>query len=149
MPGPPVRFSPGQGPVEELISFSVSHIEVQSGDVLWEDKKMPFDFDARDVALILNYSLLRRQYEAHLLAGSVATRFKQYPSFSWRGDTSLILARGRADISNLTMTSGKSEIHFAGHLLDFHNPHLSGDYHGVADLGELAFLAGQSQVPKG
>ena len=149
VPAPPVSFSPGQGPVEELISFSVSHIEVQSGEVLWEDKKMPFDFDARDVALILNYSLLRRQYEAHLLAGSVATRFKQYPSFSWRGDTSLVLARGRADISNLTMTSGKSEIHFAGHLQDFHNPRLSGDYHGLADLGELASLAERSQVRKG
>ncbi len=149
IPAPPVSFSPGQGPVEELISFSVSHIEVQRGEVLWEDKKMPFDFDARDVALILNYSLLRRQYEAHLLAGSVATRFKQYPSFSWRGDTSLVLARGRADISNLTMTSGKSEIHFAGHLQDFHNPRLSGDYHGLADLGELASLAEQSEVRKG
>jgi len=149
VPAPPVSFSPGQGPVEELISFLVSHIEVQRGEVLWEDKKMPFDFDARDVALILNYSLLRRQYEAHLLAGSVATRFKQYPSFSWRGDTSLVLARGRADISNLTMTSGKSEIHFTGHLRDFHNPQVSGDYHGLADLGELASLAGQSQVRKG
>jgi translocation and assembly module TamB len=149
IPAPPVSLSPGQGPVEQLISFSVSRIEVQRGEVLWEDKKMPFDFDARDVALLLNYSLLRRQYEAHLLAGSVATRFKQYPSFSWRGDTSLVLSRGRADISNLTMTSGKSEIHFAGHLQDFHNPHVTGDYHGVADLGELASLAEHSQVRKG
>src|SRR5260370_41721276 len=149
VPAPQVSVYVNQGPVEQLISFSVSRIEVQRGELLWEDKKMPFDFDARDVALLLNYSLLRRQYEAHLLAGSVATRFKQYPSFSWRGDTSLVLAGGRADISNLTMTSGKSEIHFAGHLLDFHNPQLSGDYHGVADLGELASLAEQSQVRKG
>jgi translocation and assembly module TamB len=149
VPAPQVSLPSTQGPVEQLISFSVSRIEVQRGELLWEDKKMPFDFDARDVALLLNYSLLRRQYEVHLLAGSVATRFKQYPSFSWRGDTSLVLARGRADIGNLTMTSGKSEIHFAGHLLDFHNPHVSGDYHGVADLGELASLAEQSQVRKG
>jgi translocation and assembly module TamB len=149
IPAPPVSFSPGQGPVEQLISFSVARIEVQRGEMLWEDKKMPFDFDARDVALLLNYSLLRRQYEAHLLAGSVGTRFRQYPLFSWRGDTSLVLSRGRADISNLTMTSGKSEIHFAGSLLDFHNPQLNGDYHGLADLGELASLAGQPQVRKG
>jgi len=149
VPAPPVSLSPSQGPVEQLISFSVSRIEVQRGELLWEDKKMPFDFDARDVALLLNYSLLRRQYEAHLVAGSIATRFKQYPSFSWRADTSLVLARGRADISNLTMTSRKSEIHFAGHLQDFHNPQLSGDYHGLADLGELAPLAEQPQVRKG
>src|SRR5258708_11250082 len=47
------------------------------------------------------------------------------------------------------MASGKSEIHFSGRLQDFHNPQVTGHYHGVADLTELAFLAGQSQVRKG
>jgi translocation and assembly module TamB len=149
VPAPQVSLSSDQGPVEQLISFSVSRIEVQRGELLWEDQKMPFDFDARDLALLLNYSLLRRQYEARLLAGSVATRFQQYPSFVWRADASLVLARGRADISSLTVTSGKSEIHFAGRLQDFHNPQVSGDYHGLADLGELASLSRQVQVRKG
>ena len=149
VPVPQVSRSSEQGPVEQLISLSVSRIEVQRGELLWEDKKVPFDFNARDLALLLNYSLLRRQYEAHVVAGSVATRVQDYPSFVWRADASLVLARGRADISSLTVTSGKSEIHFAGRLQDFHNPQLSGDYHGVADLGELASLARQAQVRTG
>ena len=149
VPAPKVRLSSDQGPVEQLISFSVSRIEVQRGELLWEDQKMPFDFAARDLALLLNYSLLRRQYEARVVAGSVTTRFQQYPSFAWRADASLVLARGRADIGSLTVTSGKSEIHFAGRLQDFHNPQVSGDYHGLADLGELASLSRQVQVRKG
>ncbi|HMB84672.1 MAG TPA: hypothetical protein VKI40_11550, partial [Terriglobales bacterium] len=149
VPAPKVRLSSDQGPVEQLISFSVSRIEVQRGELLWEDQKMPFDFAARDLALLLNYSLLRRQYEARVVAGSVTTRFQQYPSFAWRADASLVLARGRADIDSLTVTSGKSEIHFAGRLQDFHNPQVSGDYHGHADLGELASLSRQVQVRKG
>ncbi len=148
-PVPQSSRSSGEGPVEQLISLSVSHIEAQRGELLWEDKKMPFEFAARDLALGLNYSLLRRQYEAHVVAGSVVTRLQPYPSFTWRADAALVLARGRADISSLTVTSGKSELHFAGHLLDFHNPHLMGDYHGLADLGELASLARQPQVRKG
>ena len=148
-PVPQVSRSSGQGPLEQLISLSVSHIDVQRGEFLWEDKNVPFDFSAKDLALGLNYSLLRRQYEAHVVAGSVATRFQQYPSFAWRADAALVLARGRADISSLTVTSGKSEIHFAGRLLDFHNPHLTGDYHGLADLGPLASLSRQPQVRKG
>ena len=146
VPSPQVSRFSNQGPVEQLISLSVSRIEVQRGELLWEDKKMPFDFDARDLALLLNYSLLRRQYEAHVAAGSVTTRFQQYPAFALRADASLVLARGRADISSLTVTSGKSEFHFAGRLQDFHNPHLTGDYHGVADLGEFASLSRQMQV---
>ncbi len=149
VPAPHVSLSLDQGPVEQLISFSVSRIEVQRGELLWEDKKMPFDFDARDLALFLNYSLLRRQYEARVLVGSVATHVQQYPSFVWGGDASLVLAQGRADIGSLTLTSGKSEFHFAGRLQDFHNPQVSGDYHGVADLGELASLSRQMQVRTG
>ena len=148
-PVPQAARSAGEGPLEQLIALSVSHIEVQRGELLWEDKKVPFDFAARDVALGLNYSLLRRQYEAHVVAGSVTTHFQPYPSFTWRADATLVLARGRADIGSLTVTSGKSELHFAGQLLDFHDPHLTGDYHGLADLGELASLARMVQVRKG
>src|SRR5208282_5490385 len=153
VPAPPVsrfsRYSSGgaasEGPVEQLFSLAVAQIEVQRGELLWQDKKIPVDFAAHDLTLLLNYSLLRRQYEARVVAASGATRFQQYPSLVWRADASLILARERADISSLTVTSGKSEIHFTGRLQDFHNPQLSGDYHGVADLGELAPLARQAQ----
>jgi hypothetical protein len=34
-------------------------------------------------------------------------------------------------------------------LQDFHNPQLSGDYHGLADLGELASITRQAQLHKG
>ncbi len=153
VPAPPVSRSFGrasgrpanEGPMEQLFSLAVAQIEVQRGELLWEDKKIPLDFVARDLTLLLNYSLLRRQYEARVVAASGATHFQHYPSFEWRADASLILARERADISSLTVNSGKSEIHCAGRLQDFHNPQLSVDYHGVADLSELAPLARQAQ----
>ncbi len=137
------------GTLDQLISLSVAHIEVQRGELLWQDKSVPFDFAARDLALLMNYSLLRRQYEAHIVAGSVATRVQQYPSFVWRAEASLLLARGRADIASLSVTSGKSEIHFAGRIQDFHQPRVSGDYRGLADLGELATFLRQPQFRRG
>ncbi len=148
-PVPQASLTSGQGPVEQLFSLAVVHSEMKRGELLWEDKKIPFEFSAGDLTLVMNYSLLRRQYEAHVRAGNVVTRFQEYPSFAWRADASLVLARGRADISRLTMASGKSEFHFAGRLLDFHNPQLTGDYHGQADLSEIASLVRQPQFTKG
>ena len=136
-------------PVEQLVALSVAHIEVQKGKFLWQDHKVPFEFDARDAALLLNYSLLRRRYEARVGVGSVTTRWQQFSEFTWGAEASLILAKGRADISNLTMRSGKTEIHFTGALEDFHNPQISGQYHGVADVGEVAALARQKQFRRG
>jgi translocation and assembly module TamB len=140
------RILSDQSPVEQLISLSVSHIEVQNGELLWEDKKVPFAFVARDLALLLNYSLLRRHYEAHIVAGSINTRVEDYPAFVWRAEAALVLARSHVDISSLKLTSGKTEIHFGGSLQDYHNPQIIGNYQGVADLGELALLTSQPKV---
>jgi len=147
--GSSTSTSPERGPVEELFALSVSHIEAQNGEFVWEDQKVPFDFDAKKVALLLNYSLLRRRYEAHLVVGEIATRLQRNPSFSWRLDTSLALARGRADIASLSASSGKSEIHFTGDLLDFHNPKLDVNYKGFADLGEVAAIIRQADLHRG
>jgi translocation and assembly module TamB len=139
-PVPEAKLSLNQGPVEQLISLSVSRIEVRQGELLWEDRNVPFAFTARDLELLLNYSLLRRQYEAHVVAGSVGTHVGDYPPFLWHADAALVLARSHVDISSLTVTSGKTEIHFAGRLHDYHNPQVSGDYQGAGDLGEIASL---------
>src|SRR5208282_689096 len=40
-PAPQGKASYDRGPVEQLISLKVSRIEVQRGELLWEDKKMP------------------------------------------------------------------------------------------------------------
>ena len=148
-PSPPGSKSSGQKPVEQLFSLSVSHAEVQHGELQWDEHRIPVDFDGRDVSLVLNYFLLRQQYEARLSLGSVATRLPPYPEFVWRADTSLLLSRDHAEISTLTVASGGSEVHFKGHVEDFHNPQVSGDYHGLLDLGELTRLAPQLEFRRG
>ncbi len=149
LPAPAVKYSSDRGPVEQLISLSVSRIEVQKGEFLWEDQKLPFNFTAQDLALSLNYSLLHQRYEARVVAGNIDTHWQQYPGFAWSADASFVLARGRADISSLNVKSGKTEVHFAGQLVDFHDPKITGEYHGVADLRELATILGRPEVRKG
>jgi translocation and assembly module TamB len=149
IPAPAVKYSGHQGPVEQLVSLSVAHINVKDGELLWQDQKVPFSLDARDLGVVLNYSLLRQRYESRLTAGNIKTRWQQYPEFGWSVDASLVLARSHADISNLTLKSGKSEFHFAGQLQDFHNPQIGGSYHGSADLADLAFFLRQKEFRKG
>ena len=153
VPAPLVDYSSGPsvgtGPVERLISLSVSRIEVQHGELLWKDERIPFNFNARNLALLLNYSLLRQRYEAHVAVADIDTHWQQYPGFIWSADASLVLARGRADIGSLTLKSGKTEFHFSGQLQDFHDPTISGGYNGVADLGELASILQLPEIRKG
>jgi translocation and assembly module TamB len=137
-PAPPEGTPSGQGTVEQLFSVAVSHAEVQHGELQWDENRIPLDFDGHDVSLVLTYFFLRQQYQAQLSLGSVATRLPHYPEFVWRADTSLLLFFDHAEISTLTLVSGGSEIHFQGRVEDFHDPQISGDYHGLLNLGELA-----------
>jgi translocation and assembly module TamB len=148
VPAPHVTAS-DQNALQALVELSVSHIAVQRGELLWQDKKVPFEFDAHDIAVLLHYSLLHGRYEAHIVAGSVASRVQDYPPFVWGADASLLLGREHADINSLTLTSGNSVVHFTGNLHDFHNPQLTGTYHAQAELSEIAALLRAPQVRKG
>jgi translocation and assembly module TamB len=148
-PSPPVVQVSSKEPVEQFFSLSVSHIDVQQGELLWDEKRIPLDFRAHNVALKLNYSFLRRQYEANLAVGNASTKIQQYPAFAWRADTSMILSRDHADVTALNFATGKSELHFTGKVQDFHSPQVSGNYRGVVDIAELAALTMQPEFRKG
>jgi translocation and assembly module TamB len=148
-PSPPGHKAFAQEPVEQLFSLAVSHAEVHQGELDWDEHRIPVELDGHDVSLALDYSFLHQQYQARLSLGSVTTRWPPYPMLVWRADTSLLLASDHAEISTLHIASGGSEIHFQGRLEDFHNPQISGDYHGVLNLGELAALVPELEFLRG
>ena len=149
IPGPTVKYSSDKNAIESLISLSVKHMEAHQGSLLWQDQNVPFDLAAGDLSLLLNYSLLRQHYNAHVALGSVTTRWAKYAEFVWSGDATLVLARHRADVKNLTLKSGHSELQFTGKLEDYHNPRVTGDYHGVVDMAEAAAVLGGRQLRQG
>ena len=148
-PAPLVSRVSEKEPAEELFSLSVSHLEVQQGELLWNENRIPLDLDARNVGLVLSYSFLHRHYQANLAVGSASTRFRQYPAVTWSADAALVLSSDQADISALTLASGNSAIHFSGHLRNFDHPQITGDYRGTLDVGQLAAAARQPDFQKG
>ena len=92
VPAPLLNYSPDpwfeHGPVERLISLSVSRIEVQHGELSWKDGEIPFNFDARNLAPPPTSPRLRQRYEAHVAAADIDTHWQQYPGFVWSADAS-------------------------------------------------------------
>jgi translocation and assembly module TamB len=149
VPNPQYTVSNYQGPLGQLVSLSVGHIEVDRGVLLWEDNAIPLDFAARDLSIFLNYSLLRRQYEARVIAKNVDSQIQRYPSFVWSTDTLLVLARHHIDITSMGINSGNSDLHFVGRVDDFQHPRLTGEYRGSVDLGQMAFVIQQMSLQSG
>ncbi len=149
VPAPAVQLSSDRSAIEHLMSLSVARIEAHDGTLLWQDRKVPFDFAAGDLALLLDFSILRQHYEARLRAGSVKTNWGSLGEFTWSGDADVVLARHHAEIGRLTAKSGHSEIDFKGRLEDYRDPQITGEYHGVIDLHELATVIREPHLRQG
>ena len=148
-PAPAASRASGRGPFEDLFSLSVSRIEVERGELLWEQERIPLDLDARDVEVNLRYSFLHQRYQTRLRVGGASTRFDSHPPLEWRGDSSLVLARSHAEITRLSVTSGKSEFNFSGRVEDYHNPRVTGEYRSNLDAADLAAFIRQPALRRG
>jgi translocation and assembly module TamB len=149
MPEPALKLSSDRTAIERLVSLSVSRIEAHNGTFLWQDQKIPIDLAANDVSLRLDYSLLHLHYDAHIAAGSVKTKWADYDEFTWSADASLVVARHHVDIRTLSMKSGRSEIAFAGKLDNYRDPQVTGEYHGVLDMGAVAKVVHEPRLRQG
>jgi translocation and assembly module TamB len=139
-PAPAVKRVSTEDRLAQLFSLKVSRVEVHRGELLWATEKIPLEFDARNVALELNYSFLHGHYEAELAVGGAPTRYQQYPAFSWQAQASVVLARDHADIQKLDIGLKASKVHLTGQVQNFQHPQFTGTYVGTLDIAELADL---------
>ena len=149
MPAPAVKLSSDRSAIEHLMSLSVARIEAHDGQFLWQDQNVPFDFAAEDLSLLMDFSLLRQHYEAHIAAGSVRTKWADYGEFNWSADASVVLARHHADIRSLRLKSGNSQLDFAGRLEDYRDPQVTGEYHGSLEMADLATVLRERRMRQG
>ena len=128
-------------PAEQLFSVSINRLDVQKGELLWDNQRVPFDFIANDFFAGMWYSTFRQRFESYLILGKVDTRFKDFRPFSSRVEAQFGLARDYIEISSLKWSSGRSHLEANGRVTDFRQPRVNGRYTGALDLVEVAAIA--------
>jgi len=146
---PTPRVSSGESPVAKLFSFSINHLEVRTGKVLWNDQEIPLEFEATDVTGDMTYFLLRRRYEGSLRLGKVDTRAKDYRPVAWMAEARFGLGQNRLEIHSLKASAGRSQLEVSGRVEDFRDPRVSVTYKLTADVGEAAAIIRQPEVRRG
>lgn len=148
-PQPAITSASATSPLQQLFSLSISRLDVQKGELLWEDKLIPLDFVADDVSSGMSYSHFRHRFESYVILGKVDTKFKDFLPFSWRAEAQFGLGRNYVDVSSLKWSSGASHLEASGRLSDFHQPKIEGKYKGTLDLGQISKIARQRELRAG
>jgi translocation and assembly module TamB len=129
-----------QTPVVQLFDFSINHLEIRRGQMLWDDQIVPLDFAARDASLQMDYSFLHGRYDGRLLLGWVDSKLLNYRPFAWMTAVEFSLTSNAAVIPSMKWNSGRSHFSATGEIKDFRRPHVLAEYNAQVDLAEAASI---------
>jgi len=139
----------GQNPVEQLFALSINDLELRGGRVLWDDQKIPLDFDARNLSLQLDYSYLHARYNGRLLLGFVDAKLLGCRPFAWMTESEFSFDSHSAEIASIKWNSGHSHLSARGLITNFRSPHFQGGYDAHIDLTEAAAILRRHELRGG
>ncbi len=135
--------------VQQLFAFSINHLQISRGELLWNDQRIPLDFEAHDVTGGMNYSFVRRNYQSFVRVGKAETAVRDLRSFTSGLQARMTLGGNFATLDWLEWSSGRSRLEASGRLDDFRNPKFTGSYNGRIDLADLASIIKLSELRAG
>ena len=123
-------------PVARLFDLAVGRIEVRRGGLLWNNARVPVEFDADDLSAHLSYSRWRRRYDGDLRIGALAV---SGPDFRLPPATLAMefgLRAAAVEIKSFHWAAGRSHLTAHGQIQDFRNPQVDLTYDAAADLAQ-------------
>jgi len=137
-PEPKFPRSSSNSPIETIFSLSINQFSVRRGEFIWNNEKVPFDLDTRNLTADMTYSFLRRRFDSHVVLGKVDTSLPGMQPFAWTAATHFTLGRRSMSVETLTWDTGRSHVEFHGLIRDFRKPVIQGNYTAHLNLLEAS-----------
>ncbi len=147
-PAPKVAQPSTQESVKELFDMQVQRLEVHNGEFIWNDRKIPLDFDASDMSAQMFFTA-KRTYDGKVHVGKLDTKFQDFRPFGSIADAEFSFSQTELRFTSLKWESGNSHLQGTGTVKEFSQPRLDLNYDGWFDLKELAGIARVREVRGG
>ena len=140
LPEPKVK-STGTDPMQQLFDLAIGKAEVHNGAILLNEEKIPLDFKAYDLGLVMGYQTIDKRYDGSVQVGKMDARFSDLRDISAAATAEFSLWRNRAQVKSLKLTSQRSLLELSGTVDDFNHPKAQLDYSGTFDLVQMGDIA--------
>jgi translocation and assembly module TamB len=134
---------------ERLFAIAIDRLDVQQGEVLWQDQPIPLQFVTNDISATLDYSFLRFRYAGTVSVGQAETSFNGFRPVPWSGQANFSISRNAIEVTSLWMKTQNSHLQFKGAATDLRNPVVRGNYDLVLDLAQAGTVARYARLTSG
>ena len=138
---PKPKVKSGGDPLQQLFDLAIGKAEVHNGALLVNEQKIPLDFKAYDLGMVMAYQMLDVRYDATLQVGKMDGQFADLRDIPASATAEFSLWHNRAQLRSLKMTSQKSSLELSGTVDDFHQPKIKLDYAATIDLNQAGDIA--------
>jgi len=128
-------------PMQQLFDLAVGKAEVHDGTILLNDQKIPLDFKAYDLGLVMGYEILDKRYDGSLQVGKMDAQFVDLRDMPASATSEFSLWRNRMQVRSLKVTSQESTLDVNGSVEDFNHPKVQLVYAANLDLGQAGEIA--------
>ena len=147
-PGPRMKVK-GEAIAGVLFELAIDHAQVDRGELLWNDRRVPLDFTARGLTMTMSYAGLAGTYDARVQVAALDSKYSGFPPLHGKTEFQLMLAPGRAELRSFKLVSDRSLLEARGTLTDFRDPRIELTYSGSLDVVELGVLVPIRELRRG
>ncbi len=148
-PQPKVKVESNQNAAQELFDLAIGRTELRNGMLLINDRKLPLDFAANDLAASMTYASWARRYDGNLQIGKIDAKYADYRDVPASVDFQFSLWENSLSVKSLKLTSQNSMLEVSGKLNDFTKPQIEATYDTLLDLAQVGAIVREPQLRGG
>ncbi|HTK94292.1 MAG TPA: hypothetical protein VL382_01525, partial [Terriglobales bacterium] len=148
-PVPKIKLESHRSAVDRLFDLAIDKAEIVDGQLLLNDRRIPFDFSGNDVSAHMSYTLLARRYDGQVKVGQMDSKYRDFQPLRSKAELEFSLAPTGAEIKQLSWESAKSKVVASGRMTNFNDPRIDATYEVSIDLAELGAVSRTPQLRAG
>ncbi len=148
-PSPKVKQKSKTSAVDEIFDLAIDQTQLNDGLLLINERKIPFNLDARDVGADVHYDWRQRDYTGRIEASDIVLQRGTASPVHSKLTLEVSAWRKHLQIESLVFTSGDSHLHMSGTVTNYAHPHFALAADGQIDLRVLKPLTGTRGIQQG
>lgn len=141
--------SSSQEAIQQIFDLAINQIQLNEGLLVVNQRKIPFNLAAHDLAAKVSYQPTGRNYQAQIKVQDLALERGSAPSVHSTLTIALSAWRNHLQLTQLQLKSKDAQLLMTGSLLDYAHPDLALRASGQLDLRVLDTLAGETGFRNG
>ncbi len=148
-PEPKVKIESNKSGVQELFDLAIARADLRDGMLLLNERKLPLDFAANDLAAKMTYDSIAKRYDGSVQVGKMDLKYADYRDVPATADLQFSLWANNFQVKALKLISEQSTLEVSGKLNDFQKPQIEGNYSASFNLAQVGAVIRDPQLRGG